>query len=69
MSQQNNALTKAQNPNVTQTDQELMVDMLSKFKDLAALMVKSKYCTKTDAQMLRKVYGSISLRVNQISAF
>lgn len=69
MAQQNNAVTAAQNPNVTETDQELMVNMLSKYKDLCALMVKSKYCTKTDAQMLRKVYSSISFRVNQYSAF
>lgn len=69
MAQKNDALTQAQNPEVTQTDRELMVDLLMKFQDVAKIMVKSKYCTKTDAQMLRKVYGNIQIRVSQNTAF
>lgn len=45
------------------------VKLLQEFKEVASKIVKLKECTKTDAQMIRKAYNNINLRINQESAF
>jgi len=51
------------------SETEKAVMLLQTFKEVAAKLVKLPECTKTHADMLRKVYGHISLKLNQGKAF
>lgn len=51
------------------TDREKAVQHLQTLKESAAWLVKTKFVTQTDANMLRKVYGNINLKLNQNSFF
>lgn len=62
MSKQQN---KLRHEEATQTERELVVDLLDKLKHVAGALVDTKFCTKTDANMLFKAFSNIQLRVNQ----
>lgn len=51
------------------TDREKALQQLEKLKEAAAYLVKTKFVTQTDANILRKVYGNINLKLNQKTFF
>lgn len=50
-------------------DRDKAIQQLEKLKEASAFLVKTKFLTQTDANMLRKVYGNINLRLNQKTFF
>lgn len=51
------------------TDREKALLHLENLKEAAAYLVKTKFVTQTDANVLRKVYGNINLKLNQSTFF